>query len=214
LEVACGTGRLLYRLAQNGYEVSGIDLSPEAVSYCNARFERLRIQSSVQVADMQYLDAGIQHDAILCTLNGIRHLESEQAVVKHLNSLARGLKTGGLYIVSLELTPVDFPIQKKSFFIVRQDSLVIVCKMLDRRVDFSRRIETRLLEFEIGSEGHRTVLKDEMNLITFTAAQFYQLMEQVPQLSLVETFDTGFSIQDPIDIDGSSEEVVFVFRKT
>ena len=40
-EPACGTGRLMYRLGQKGFEVSGIDLNEKAVDYCNARLERL-----------------------------------------------------------------------------------------------------------------------------------------------------------------------------
>ena len=36
-EPGCGTGRLLVKLAQAGYEVAGNDLNPKAVDYCNAR---------------------------------------------------------------------------------------------------------------------------------------------------------------------------------
>jgi SAM-dependent methyltransferase len=41
-EPACGTGRLLYRLALAGYEVSGLDLNPRAVDYCNQRLARVK----------------------------------------------------------------------------------------------------------------------------------------------------------------------------
>jgi SAM-dependent methyltransferase len=40
-EPACGTGRLLYRLARAGYEAAGLDLNPKAVEYCKRRLERL-----------------------------------------------------------------------------------------------------------------------------------------------------------------------------
>src|SRR5215471_486427 len=39
-EPACGTGRLLFRLGQAGYGVSGLDLNPRAVDYCNRRLVR------------------------------------------------------------------------------------------------------------------------------------------------------------------------------
>ena len=34
-EPACGTGRLVFRLAQAGYDVCGLDLNERAVEYCN-----------------------------------------------------------------------------------------------------------------------------------------------------------------------------------
>ncbi len=39
-EPACGTGRLLIKLAPAGYEVSGNDLNAKSIRYCNRRLER------------------------------------------------------------------------------------------------------------------------------------------------------------------------------
>ena len=39
-EPACGTGRLVFRLAKAGYSVSGLDLNPRAVDYCNRRLAK------------------------------------------------------------------------------------------------------------------------------------------------------------------------------
>ena len=49
-EPACGTGRLLIKLAQAGYDVAGNDLNPKAVDYCNARLARHGFTRSVTVA--------------------------------------------------------------------------------------------------------------------------------------------------------------------
>src|SRR6056297_813849 len=51
-EPACGTGRLLYRLGQAGFEVSGLDLNPRAVQYCNKRLERHGLRPAAWVGDM------------------------------------------------------------------------------------------------------------------------------------------------------------------
>src|SRR5687768_13510129 len=52
LEPACGTGRLLVRLGEAGYETFGLDLSPLAVEFCNKRFERKGFPRAAIVADM------------------------------------------------------------------------------------------------------------------------------------------------------------------
>src|SRR5687767_9903356 len=51
-EPACGTGRLLFRLAQAGYQVSGLDLNPRAVDYCNKRLTRHGYPATAEVGDM------------------------------------------------------------------------------------------------------------------------------------------------------------------
>ena len=52
LEPACGTGRLMFRLERKGYQVDGIDLSQNAVEYCNQRLLRHGFRRSARVADM------------------------------------------------------------------------------------------------------------------------------------------------------------------
>src|SRR5688572_22677154 len=51
-EPACGTGRLMYRMARAGYEVSGLDLNPKAVAFCNRRLRRYGFDPTAFVADM------------------------------------------------------------------------------------------------------------------------------------------------------------------
>ena len=51
-EPACGTGRLLHRLACHGCKVSGLDLNERAVKFCNARLERLGFRPTAFVGDM------------------------------------------------------------------------------------------------------------------------------------------------------------------
>jgi SAM-dependent methyltransferase len=49
---ACGTGRLLIKLAQHGFEVSGNDLNPKAVDYCNQRMSKAGFGDVAVVGDM------------------------------------------------------------------------------------------------------------------------------------------------------------------
>ena len=67
-EPACGTGRLLVKLAAAGYQVAGNDLSRKAVDYCNARLARHGFPAAATVGDMadfrlpRKVDAGLQYD--------------------------------------------------------------------------------------------------------------------------------------------------------
>ncbi|MGN6544565.1 MAG: class I SAM-dependent methyltransferase, partial [Aureliella sp.] len=51
-EPACGTGRLIYRLGKQKYEVSGNDLNEKAVEFCNKRLAKHEIKGRAFVGDM------------------------------------------------------------------------------------------------------------------------------------------------------------------
>ena len=88
-EPACGTGRLVYRLAKGGYRVSGLDLNDKAVDYCNARLRRHGFDESCFVADMTDFALPRPVDAAFNMINSFRHLQSEAAASAHLDSVGR-----------------------------------------------------------------------------------------------------------------------------
>ena len=71
LDIACGTGPHLIRLAERGYAMSGLDLSPENIAFLKER------------------TAGKDSQG---------HLLTNEALLAHLRCVARGLKKGGLYV--------------------------------------------------------------------------------------------------------------------
>jgi hypothetical protein len=48
---------------------------------------------------------------------------------------------------------------------------------------------------------------------TYTAGQMQSLLSRVPALEVVETYDFSYDMEDPIAIDDSTEDVVYVLRK-
>src|SRR6056297_2451249 len=104
-EPACGTGRLLFRLGKAGYEVSGLDLNERAVDYCNQRLIRHGLPASVWVGDMSDFRLPRPVHGAFNTINSFRHLLDELLAVRHLESVARALRRGGIYILGLHLTP-------------------------------------------------------------------------------------------------------------
>jgi cyclopropane fatty-acyl-phospholipid synthase-like methyltransferase len=70
LEVACGTGDIIARLATR-YQVSGLDLSPRMLAFAR---EKLPEGTPLYVADMSSFKLDTTFDAIVCVYHGINHL--------------------------------------------------------------------------------------------------------------------------------------------
>ena len=97
LDVGCGTGFLLERLAERGFSGVGVDLSPESVAHANRRL------AEVGAADRLSAVVGSAYEPpegafdLICLTDVLEHLEDPRAC---LRALAARLAPGGLVVVS------------------------------------------------------------------------------------------------------------------
>ena len=212
-EPACGTGRLLIKLAQAGFSVSGNDLNPHAIDYCNARLGRHGFPASTFVGDMADFQLDKPVDAAFNMINSFRHLPTETAAENHLNCMARCLKPGGLYALGLHLMPTRGPKIDEEAWSARRGNLAVNSYMWTREVDTRNRMEHLGMTFDIYTPTSHSRIRDNMQYRTYTRKQFFRLLSTQPALELVETYDFAYEIDDPIEIDAMTEDVVFVLKK-
>jgi len=98
LDIACGTGPHLIRLAQRGYRMSGLDLSTENIEFLRERAARKRLAVTLHVADMTRFRLPTPVDAAICMQDSQGHLLTNEAIVAHLRCVRRALGVGGLYV--------------------------------------------------------------------------------------------------------------------
>ncbi len=213
-EPACGTGRLLIRLARAGYEVSGNDLNAAAVDYCNDRLERFGYPRSAVVGDMADFRLARKADAAFNTINSFRHLPTEAAAVAHLQCVARALRAGGIYILGIHLEPTEGDRIQDEAWTARRGHLTIHSYMWSRGVDRRRRMEHLGMILDVYTPTRHLQIEDEMGYRTYTRAQFRSLLRKVPELKIAGIHDFAYDIDTPITIGPSTEDVVFVLQKT
>jgi hypothetical protein len=56
-------------------------------------------------------------------------------------------------------------------------------------------------------------INDEMFYRTYTRRQIEALFASVPAWELVETYDFSYEIHEPIEVDATTEDVVFILKK-
>ncbi len=212
-EPACGTGRLLFQLAKRGYRVGGLDLNPQAVAFCNERFARWGLDDRVRVDDMADFRQRRKWDVAFNTINSFRHLDSEAAAHGHLQSMAACIRPGGLYLLGLHLTPTAVAPSETESWSARRGHLAINTHMWPRGRDRRKRVERFGIRFDVHTPTRSFRIEDELVLRSYTAAQMRRLLKASPQWDVVETFDFGYDIEQPIEIDGAVEDVVYVLKR-
>jgi SAM-dependent methyltransferase len=98
LDIACGTGPHLVRLADRGYEMSGLDLSPKNIEFLRERLADKGHEGELVVGDMTDFRLARPVDAAICMQDSQGHLLTNDQLVAHLRSVARSLRRGGLYV--------------------------------------------------------------------------------------------------------------------
>lgn len=111
LDVGCGSGWMSEYFARLGYEVKGIDISPDLIQMSRDRVARVpfdvdhetTLRCSFEVQDIEAAPLPEKFDAVLC-YDSLHHFEDENAVMRNLAAM---LPVGGvLFILEGERPPV------------------------------------------------------------------------------------------------------------
>jgi len=211
-EPACGTGRLIYRFADAGYEISGNDLNAKAVEFCNERLAHYNLKQSAVVGDMTQFTVDQPVDAAFNTINSFRHLATEELAVKHLNCMADAIAKGGIYVLGFHLSPIGIDACEEEYWSAEECGLRVDSGMWLEARDTRRRIETLGMSFDVHTPKEKFRIIDEIRFRTYTWPQFERLLEKVPRLELIDVYDFDYDIESPLVIDQESEDAVFVFK--
>ena len=213
-EPACGTGRLMARLAKAGFDVAGNDLNPAAVAYCNRRLQRHGFPQSAVVGDMADFRVPKTFDAAFNMINSFRHLPSEKTALSHLKCMAQTVAKGGLYVLGLHLTPTKGPRIEEEEWSGRRGNLAVVSRLWSVSIDRKKRNERVGMTFDVWTPTRQFRLRDEMDYRTYTLPQFQRLLSRVPEWTVVETYDFHYDISAPVIPDASVEDIVYVLRRS
>lgn len=95
IDIACGTGEIVYWLNEKGYKnVEGIDISEEQVRLANL----LGARNIKQFDLREYLNGKDEYYDVIFAIDIIEHFKKEE-IIHVLNLIYRSLKTGGMLII-------------------------------------------------------------------------------------------------------------------
>lgn len=100
LDLGCGTGRMTVELAKRGYDMTGIDYSPEMLDRARMRAESDGIGDGILwlCQDMSEFELYGTVDAAVCCLDCINHLTDTKSLYKCFDLVHNYLVPEGLFI--------------------------------------------------------------------------------------------------------------------
>lgn len=115
MDLACGKGRHAIFLNQLGFNVAGLDLSPQSIAHAK-QFEQPNLHFYVH--DMREVFEERHFDFILNLFTSFGYFENETENVKAFQAAARNLKKGGIFV--LDFFNTAYVIKHLEAFVVKE----------------------------------------------------------------------------------------------
>jgi len=216
-EPACGSGRLLYHLAKLGFAVSGLDLNPHSVAFCNRRLRRHGFRESAHVGNMasfSLADLGREKkfEATFNLVSSFLHLTTETDAQSHLHAVADVLKPGGIYLLGIHLKPKGKQHCLQERWSIRRGSLSVKSHLKSLSQDLKKRIEMIEVRIEAETPKKHYRIVDRFPFRIYTARQFSDLLTAVNRFDILETYSFEYDASSPIKVTADAEDVVYVLK--
>ena len=108
IDLGCGTGTNVIRLAQAGWQVTGVDFASRAIKIAKQKLKKENIKASLHVGDVTKLD-NISDQFDLALDIGCFHSLSQISMRDYLNQLDRILAPNGFWLLYSFLNPRTRP---------------------------------------------------------------------------------------------------------
>ena len=101
LDLCCGTGKMTFELASRGYDMTGIDYSPEMLDVARCEGEKLGADILWLCQDMREFELYGTVDLAVCCLDSVNHLTRPADIRKCFSLVHNYLVPDGLFIFDI-----------------------------------------------------------------------------------------------------------------
>lgn len=207
LDLACGTGSVSVRLAKKGYEVIGVDLSPEMLSEAQNKAYSAGQNILFLCQDMTALDLYGTVDAAVCTLDGLCHLPDEESVQAALRKVSLFMNPGGVFLFDVNSVYKHRAVLGNNTFVYDTDD--VYCVWQNTLLPDGVTVQMDLDFFEPVSDEGDYVRQSERFTERAYPRETLEAMLKKAGFTVLDVFD-GYSEKPAHD---TSERLLFAVRK-
>lgn len=140
VDLGCGTGKLTSELAEMGYDMTGVDISPDMLCEARNNASDKGLDILLLCQSMDELDLYGTVDAAISTFDSINHLESAESVKETFKKAGLFMNPGGIFIFDINTLYKHRNILGNNTFVYDTDDVFCVWQNFindDNSVDIS-----------------------------------------------------------------------------
>lgn len=178
LDIACGPSLQLRELAHRGYEAIGLDRSASMLKYLREKSRADGLSIETIKADMTDFSLDRKADFAFIMMGTISLIESNAAFLSHLDSVARCLKKGGLYLI--ENAETDWA--KPDFFgsqswTMERDGITVETTYETSLKDALAQTAEAIIRMEVNDNGHEYMFEQVKAIKVVFPQEFLTLID-------------------------------------
>jgi ubiquinone/menaquinone biosynthesis C-methylase UbiE len=206
LDVGCGTGELSIRLAQDGFQVTGIDLSEDMLAVAQAKAEESGVRVEFFQQNMTELEGFAPFDCVVIFCDSLNYLQNEAEVRQTFARIYEHLHDGGLFMFDVHSTYKMEHVFANQTFANNEEKISYIWNCFPGDVPYS--VEHELTFFVQQSNGMYERFDEWHMQRTYEVERYKQWL-----------LSTGFEVLDiSADFTGefpteTSERIFFVAKK-
>lgn len=207
LDLACGTGELSIRLANDGFEVTGVDLSDDMLTVANSKANSIGVNIQFYQQNMAELEGLGEFDVVGIFCDSLNYLQSENEVKDTFRSVHTHLTNDGLFMFDVHSIYKMMNIFMNETFTLNEDEISYIWQCFEGEYPYS--VEHDLSFFVLDEQSGKYDRYDELHVQRTFPIENYKTW-------LVEA---GFEIIDIIadfealEPQSESERIFFICKK-
>ena len=190
LDIGCGPAPQLLELAKRGYRCVGLDLCPNMLKYLTVKAKEENLKIETKKADFTHFKLKKPVDFAMMMMGTIGYIDSTKKLVSHLNSTAKALTPGGLYLIENFRTvrnKEDF-FSPQTWMIKRKGILVRVFYSIDIK-DVANGLETETILLDVDDHGKKHLFTQKADIKIFSPAEFLEAIKAAGDFEFLGWFD-------------------------
>lgn len=192
LELASGNSPYLKELNKRGYRYMGLDSSAAMIRYAKNKARALRAHAVFIKGDMGKFSLTRKADIAIVLSGSLYGVKTDKAFLRHLHSVSRALRKGGLYLLDGVVKFFPGNVEKQSW-IMKKGGIVIKTTYFSRIVNKKNNLCDESILLEIMENGEKTRLEQHAMKKSYPLQRFLDLVKQQGDFEIVGSF-SDFSI--------------------
>ena len=190
LDLGAGPGKQSLAFARKGYEVIALDQSTRMIEYLKKRADEGKARLAIHKNNFISFSLPKKVDFAFMLMGTISHIKSNAEFLKHLDSVAKSLRSGGLYLIeNVILTGNASDLFKTQRWSMAKKGVVVETSFLLRPVDVLKQLVEENITFKIKEKNHSQIIKSSTISKIIFPQEFVELVRMNGNFEFVGWFE-------------------------
>jgi SAM-dependent methyltransferase len=194
LDIGCGPSHQLREFAQRGYETMGLDRSLQMLAYLQEKAREQGVNIATIHSDMTDFILDEPVDLAFILMGTIGLLETQENLISHLDSVARSLNSGGLYIIeNLKINWHSPDYFTSQHWTMEKNGICIESTFSVEVADSLNQMLRGTLRLDVDDHGKKKILEEITETRVFFPQEFITLIRMNTEFEFLGYFERSSS---------------------